>query len=51
VGDEIFFAFIKDYYTEFVGKSTTTADFFRIFREHSTVDISDLTEEYFQKKY
>jgi aminopeptidase N len=51
VGDEIFFAFIKDHYAKSVGKSTTTADFFRVFREHSTLDISDLTEEYFQKKY
>lgn len=28
VGDEIFFAFLKDYYTQFEGKRATSADFF-----------------------
>jgi hypothetical protein len=51
VGDEIFFAFLKDYYTQFVGKRATTADFFRVFREHSNADISDLMKEYFQNSY
>jgi len=51
VGDEIFFAFLKDYYTQFVGKRVTTADFFRVFREHSSADISDLMKEYFQNTY
>ncbi|NJC97523.1 MAG: hypothetical protein C3F07_15505 [Anaerolineales bacterium] len=51
VGDEIFFAFLKDYYSQFIGKRATTADFFRVFREHSKADISDLMKEYFQKTY
>jgi hypothetical protein len=51
VGDEIFFAFLKDYYTQFVGKRATSADFFRVFRENSAADISDLMAEYFQKTY
>ena len=51
VGDEIFFAFIKDYYAQFVGKRATTTDFFRVFREHSKADISDLMAEYFQNSY
>lgn len=51
VGDEIFFAFLKDYYTQFVGKRATTADFFRVFRENSAADISDLMTKYFQKTY
>jgi hypothetical protein len=51
VGDEIFFTFLKDYYTRFVGKRATTADFFRVFRENSNADISDLMAEYFQKNY
>jgi len=51
VGDEIFFAFLKDYYTQFVGKRATTADFFRVFRENSNADISDLMKEYFQNTY
>lgn len=51
VGDEIFFAFLKDYYTRFVGGRATTADFFRVFRENSAADISDLMAQYFQKSY
>ena len=51
VGDDIFFAFLKDYYTQFVGKRVTGADFFRVFREHSNADISDLMSEYFQGSY
>ena len=51
VGDEIFFTFLKDYYTQFIGKRVTTADFFRVFREHSNADISDLMTQYFQNSY
>jgi aminopeptidase N len=51
LGDEIFFAFLKDYYTQFIGRRATTADFFRVFREHSAADISDLMAEYFQNTY
>jgi aminopeptidase N len=51
VGDEIFFAFLRDYYTQYAGKRATAIDFFRVFREHSSADISDLMAEYFQKTY
>jgi len=51
VGDEIFFEFIKDYYQQYEGKRATTEDFFRVFREHSSADISDLITQYFQKDY
>jgi len=51
VGDEIFFAFLKDYYNQFAGKRATAADFFRVFRENSAADISDLLAKYFQKTY
>ncbi len=51
VGDDIFFAFLKDYYTQFVGKRVTGADFFRVLREHTSTDISDLMTKYFQKTY
>jgi aminopeptidase N len=51
VGDEIFFAFLRDYYTQYAGKRATAVDFFRVFREHSSADISDLMSEYFQKSY
>lgn len=51
VGDEIFFTFLRDYYNQFAGKRATTADFFRVFRENSAADISDLMQKYFQKTY
>ncbi|GAB4462779.1 MAG: M1 family metallopeptidase [Anaerolineales bacterium] len=51
VGDEIFFAFLRDYYTRFTGQRAAGADFFRVFREHSAADISDLLAKYFQKTY
>ena len=51
VGDEIFFAFIKDYYTQFVGKRVTGTDFFSVLREHTAADISDLMTKYFKNTY
>ena len=51
VGDEIFFAFLKDYYTQFEGKRATSADFFRVLREHTAADISDLMTKYFKNTY
>ena len=51
LGDEIFFAFLKDYYTQYAGKRASGVDFFRVLREHTAADISDLMAEYFQKTY
>jgi Peptidase family M1 domain len=51
MGDEAFFAFLKDYYTQYDGKHVTGADFFRVLREHTSMDISDLMKKYFQKSY
>jgi aminopeptidase N len=51
VGDEIFFAFIKDYLTQENGKIATSEDFFRILREHTKTDFSDLIRLYFQNVY
>src|SRR5512138_2425623 len=42
VGDELFFAFLKDYYTQMEGKRATGADFFRVFHETTAADINDL---------
>jgi aminopeptidase N len=50
-GDEIFFAFLKDYYTQFEGKRVTGADFFHVLREHTKADISDLMTKYFKNTY
>jgi transcriptional regulator with XRE-family HTH domain len=47
MGDEAFFAFLRDYY-ESKGKQLSTAeDFFAVLFRHSDVDISSLLEEYF----
>ena len=51
LGDELFFAFLKDYYTQYEGKRVTTADFFRVLREHTSADISDLIAKYFKNSY
>jgi hypothetical protein len=51
VGDEIFFAFLKDYYTQYAGKRATGADFFRVLHEHTAADITDLMAKYFQNTY
>ena len=51
VGDEIFFAFLKDYYTQYTGKRATGADFFRVFHEHTAADITDLLAKYFRNTY
>jgi len=48
VGDEAFFAFLKDYAAQMAGQRATAADFFRILGEHTSADISDIISEYFQ---
>jgi aminopeptidase N len=51
VGDEIFFAFLKDYYSQSMGKRVTSADFFHIFRENTAADITELLITYFKNTY
>ena len=51
VGDEIFFAFLKNYYNQSVGKRVTSADFFRVFRENTAADITELLITYFKNTY
>jgi len=51
VGDEIFFAFLRDYYTQYAGQRATGADFFRVFRENTATDITDLIIQYFKNTY
>jgi aminopeptidase N len=48
VGDEAFFAFLKDYVGQMSGKIATRGDFFRILGEHSGVDIAPLLDRFFQ---
>jgi hypothetical protein len=51
IGDQAFFAFLLDYATQMAGKRATAADFFRILREHTSADLSDLLGVYFQNKH
>ena len=51
VGDEAFFAFLKDYATQMAGKRATATDFFRILRQHSSTNISDLISGFFQNSH
>jgi aminopeptidase N len=51
VGDDIFFAFLKNYYEQSVGKRVTSTDFFRVFRETSAADITALLLTYFKNTY
>ena len=51
VGEQAFFAFLKDYAAQMAGKRATSADFFRILRQHTSVDISDLLSVFFQNPH
>jgi hypothetical protein len=51
VGDEAFFAFLKDYAARMSGKRATADDFFQILRLHIQVDFSDLQQAYFQVQH
>jgi aminopeptidase N len=51
LGDEIFFAFLKDYYAQYTGKRATSADFFRVLHEHTAADLTDLLAKYFKNTY
>ena len=51
VGNEAFFAFLKDYAAQMAGKRATADDFFRILRLHTDADISDLIRRYFQQTH
>jgi hypothetical protein len=47
VGDEAFFAFLKDYAAQYAHKIATGEDFFRVLKEHTSTDISGLVGIYF----
>jgi aminopeptidase N len=51
IGDDAFFAFLKDYLAQENGKIATASDFFRILAAHTSVDISDIVRQYFQNTY
>lgn len=49
IGDEAFFAFLKDYSARMAGEIATAEDFFRILALHSGADISDLRRGFQQR--
>ena len=51
MGDEAFFKFIKDYAAQMSYRRATADDFFRIVREHTNADISDIIAKYFQNPH
>lgn len=48
IGDDVFYTFLRDYITQMSGGRASADDFFRILGEHTTIDISDITQDYFQ---
>jgi hypothetical protein len=51
IGDEAFFAFLKDYASQFAYGRATGSGFFAVFRQHTTKDFSDIVRQYFQNGY
>jgi hypothetical protein len=51
IGDEAFFAFIKDYVVQGQDKIVTADDFFSILAQHTKTDYSDIVRQYFRNVY
>ena len=51
VGDDAYFAFLKDYAARYAHKHVTASDFFATLRLHTNTDFSDIIQEYFQHSY
>jgi hypothetical protein len=51
MGDDAFFAFLKDYASTYAHRIVTSADFFALLRQHTKNDLSDLIQAYFQGTY
>jgi hypothetical protein len=47
IGDEAFFAFLRDYADTYAGQIVTSDDFFDLLAEHTDADIQPLLDEYF----
>jgi hypothetical protein len=48
IGDEAFFAFLKDYAGQMAHRQATAQDFFAILKEHTTVEVGELLSTYFE---
>lgn len=51
MGEDAFFAFLKDYASRYGRGHATTYDFFAVARQNTTEDISDLINAYFANSY
>jgi aminopeptidase N len=51
VGDDVYFAFLKDYAARYAHKHVTAADFFATLRLHTNTDFSDIIQKYLQSTY
>jgi len=51
MGDDAFFAFLKDYASRYGRGRATSYDFFAVARQNTTADISDLIAAYFRGSY
>jgi hypothetical protein len=51
IGDQAFFAFLKDYASRFAHGHATGSDFFAVLRQHTKNDFSDIMHTYFQQRY
>lgn len=48
MGDEAFFAFLKDYAGRYARRRATATDFFTVLHEHTSAGVSDLVGAYFK---
>ena len=51
VGDKAFFAFMKDYATQYAFRRATADDFFALLRQHTSVDFSDIVQQYLRNPH
>jgi hypothetical protein len=51
VGDDVFWAFLKDYASRYAHQQVTAADFFATLRLHTQTDFSDIIQKYFQQSH
>jgi aminopeptidase N len=51
IGDEAFYAFLRDYAATFSHGHATASGFFAVLRQHTNKDFSDILQQYFQNSY
>ncbi|NDJ51847.1 MAG: M1 family metallopeptidase [Chloroflexi bacterium] len=49
MGDDAFFAFLRDYYETHQGGIVTSEDFFRLAQAHAQIDLGPLIDQYFEE--